>query len=70
MVPPVSKQTLILLAELSSYNVLILIHKGFVKQVDGLQWLAHQLPFAKFNNIIEAHAKLYIHYMDYSIQNM
>ena len=74
--PPVSKQTFTRLAELSSCNVLMLTHKGYVKQVDGLAMGSPPAPhfangwLSKYDNTIKADAKLYARYMDDIIQNM
>ena len=74
--PPVSKQTFIRLAELSSCNVLMLTHKGYVKQVDGLAMGSPPAPhfangwLSKYDEVIKADAKLYARYMDDIIQNM
>ena len=74
--PPVSKQTFIRLAELSSCNVLMLTHKGYVKQVDGLAMGSPPAPhfangwLSKYDNTIKSDAKLYARYMDDIIQNM
>ena len=68
--PPVDKETFIVLAELATTDVLMWTHDGYYRQTDGLAMGAPPAPplanlwLNKFDPIIKDEAKLYERYVD------
>jgi len=68
--PPVDKDTFIMLAEMSSLNVIMSTHDGYYKQKDGLAMGSPPAPYfaniwlSKYDPAIMDSAKLYDRYMD------
>ena len=68
--PKIDKETFIMLAKLSSCNVIMSTHDGFYFQTDGLAMGCPPAPFlangwlSKFDNTISSEAKIYFRYMD------
>ena len=68
--PPVDKETFILLTKMASCDVIMLTHEGFYKQVDGLAMGSPPAPhlangwLSQFESVIRGNAKIYERYMD------
>lgn len=75
-VPPVDKSTFVELLKLCTSNVLMLTHKGFYRQVDGLAMGSPPAPLiangwlSKYDPQIRANAKLFSRYMDDVIRSI
>ena len=75
-VPPVDKETFRTLAQISSCNVLMLTHNGYVRQKDGLAMGSPPAPhlangwLSQFDGQIKGDAKLFSRYMDDIIRNI
>ena len=68
--PTIDKDTFITLAKIASYNVIMLTHDGFYKQIDGLAMGSPPAPhlangwLSQFDDHIRGDSKLYFRYMD------
>ena len=74
--PPIDRDTFIKLTSIAACDVIMLIHDGYYKQVDGLamssppaphlanNWLSH------FDDVIAKDAKLFSRYMDGIVRDM
>ena len=75
-VPPVDKETFRTLAQISSCNVLMLTHTGYVRQKDGLAMGSPPAPhlangwLSQFDRQIKGDAKLFSRYMDDIIRSI
>ena len=69
-IPPVSKETFIVLAKIASCEVIMSTHDGFYKQIDGLAMGSPPAPhiangwLSQFEDKIRGNAKIYERYMD------
>ena len=74
--PPVDRETFVTLAQISSCNVVMLTHAGYVKQIDGLAMGSPPAPhlangwLSKHDNSIKGDAKLFARYMDDVIRDI
>ena len=70
------KDTFIELATISSCNVLMLTHKGYYKQIDGLAMGSPPAPhlangwLSQYDQIIKGNSQLFTRYMDDVLQEM
>ena len=74
--PKVDKETFMILAELSSCNVLMSTHDGYYYQTDGLAMGSPPAPalangwMSQFDEPIKEDSKIYFRYMDDILKNM
>ena len=74
--PPVDKDTFIMLAKLSCCNVIMQTHNGCYRQIDGLAMGSPPAPhiangwLSKYDPIIREDARLFARYMDDILQNI
>ena len=74
--PPVRKQTFIELAKLCNCDVIMLTHKGYFKQTDGLAMGSPPAPYlangwlSQYDQDIKSNAKIYERYMDDVLRNI